>query len=828
MDDVDQSCQNEQQGKEPNDVQIDNSQSVLVKIATLYAERLMNDICLVVAGVEYPSHRLILCASSEVFQVMLMNPQWSESHESRVVLQETPACAAIFGEFIKYFYTGKIKINQDIVTPLLALADKYNVKDLIQLCIDYMCDHIALAASNNQLVTWFQYTVSLGHKTAALNYLPPKLRKSIFHDNTFCSLKWEFQACQDFLKWNFETVASGKDFANCNQEMLSRLLQWNDLVVTNEITLFRFIETWIEYQKQNMIEEGLDAETVESYLESLVYEVMSHIRFPMMSPSQLADLLIHPLTQKYKEFFVERMGIGMAFHRNQLGNCGKLLSDDENRLMFTPRLYTSETFCSTMTIENFSDLHYYRNRKLVYSSPCSLADYEGDQNCDWSIKFSKIQVPGQRHVRRAPLVRPDVAHKLNIRTSFGFNMHRHEAVSHELSHGVETLLQHVVLTVIVQPVVVHLVTEPGNYGSNSRVNIFQNFPNEGQRNVSQEDLAKITVHWEWPLFEREARGGWRRVDTIALCHCEAALTTLRRRGRNVRGRRTEEATASGEDINPPGARLATIAARGNSDRPTLIIRPLIMECHSGRRSSTEGTPHPYLHRLILSDARFSCTISPFSAGHFVREYRLYEPALRLLKFMPRWKTTGDMPQCVFYMFKLTTTVPAEIAYLLTNTSADLIVCGRGLSKDSGCTGSGHLTGCHLPDSLTGLVTLDFVCAANNANHRPIGNTSRWSLCTTDSIFRYIPGCGCDFDLTGKVISNIELAMKKCQKIITLRAITDGSERRNRRREKIQAQLGNENVKTHLKLTYMTYVTGLKYTHVFARLTQHIKTENVEN
>lgn len=66
-----------------------------------------------------------------------------------------------------------------------------------------------------------------------------------------------------------------------------------------------------------MIEEGLDAETVESYLESLVYEVMSHIRFPMMSPSQLADLLIHPLTQKYKEFFVERMGIGMAFHRSE-------------------------------------------------------------------------------------------------------------------------------------------------------------------------------------------------------------------------------------------------------------------------------------------------------------------------------------------------------------------------------------------------------------------------------------------------------------------------------------------------------------------------------
>lgn len=49
--------------------QIDNSQQVLVKIARLYADRLMNDICLVVGGKEYPAHRLILCASSDVFEV---------------------------------------------------------------------------------------------------------------------------------------------------------------------------------------------------------------------------------------------------------------------------------------------------------------------------------------------------------------------------------------------------------------------------------------------------------------------------------------------------------------------------------------------------------------------------------------------------------------------------------------------------------------------------------------------------------------------------------------------------------------------------------------
>jgi hypothetical protein len=51
--------------------QVDNSKAVIAKIAALYAERLMSDITLVINGAEYPAHRLILCASSDVFQVIL-------------------------------------------------------------------------------------------------------------------------------------------------------------------------------------------------------------------------------------------------------------------------------------------------------------------------------------------------------------------------------------------------------------------------------------------------------------------------------------------------------------------------------------------------------------------------------------------------------------------------------------------------------------------------------------------------------------------------------------------------------------------------------------
>ena len=48
---------------------MDNSAEVVAKMAAIYAERLMSDVQLVVGDEVLPAHRLILCASSDVFQV---------------------------------------------------------------------------------------------------------------------------------------------------------------------------------------------------------------------------------------------------------------------------------------------------------------------------------------------------------------------------------------------------------------------------------------------------------------------------------------------------------------------------------------------------------------------------------------------------------------------------------------------------------------------------------------------------------------------------------------------------------------------------------------
>jgi len=75
-----------------------------------------------------------------------------------------------------------------------------------------MSRHIPMAAKDGKLISWFQQT----------NLLHPHVAT----------------ACNNFIKWNFEVVAHGKDFVDLEMEHLIYLLNADDLVVTDECTLF--------------------------------------------------------------------------------------------------------------------------------------------------------------------------------------------------------------------------------------------------------------------------------------------------------------------------------------------------------------------------------------------------------------------------------------------------------------------------------------------------------------------------------------------------------------------------------------------------------------
>ena len=54
-------------------------------------------------------------------------------------------------QFFRYFYTGKIQLDFTKIIPLVSLADKYNVCDLLKLGLDFMERNVAVAAKRHQV-----------------------------------------------------------------------------------------------------------------------------------------------------------------------------------------------------------------------------------------------------------------------------------------------------------------------------------------------------------------------------------------------------------------------------------------------------------------------------------------------------------------------------------------------------------------------------------------------------------------------------------------------------------------------------------------------------
>ena len=237
----------------------------------------------------------------------------------------------------------------------MSLADKYNVKDLLKLGLDFMQRNISTACKKNQIVSWFQITLCSGHHRVS----------------TLCS---------DFIKANFEVVSRTIDFPNMEPELLVSLVKCNDLVIEDEFKLFECISLWLKAKKIILVKSG--EENVDVHFDRYVDTLLHYVRFPMMTKSQLADLLLSPLSKTHTHLIVERIREGLSYHKNQL----QVDTKNYDPRLFTPRLYTTERFCASLSIEHFYELPIYHCRSLLFSSQKFIPSHLGEENCvDWSV-----------------------------------------------------------------------------------------------------------------------------------------------------------------------------------------------------------------------------------------------------------------------------------------------------------------------------------------------------------------------------------------------------------------------------------------------------------
>lgn len=223
-----------------------------------------------------------------------------------------------------------------------------------------MCNHVAHAASHNQLFSWLQYTTTCGYNDVA-------------------------HLCQNYIKWNFESVANTPDFSNFEAELLCNLLKQSDLIVYNEIVLYNCIVRWLDLQQIRFRQLNVSESDINEHLESIVEAVMKCIRFPMMSPRELADLLLSPLLKQYSNLLLERMAIGMLFQKGRKDEIDAFYETEEGKLLCTPRLYTCDSFNTTLLIENVPSLPSYNVSTFVFSTHMSAAEYESDKVSEWVV-----------------------------------------------------------------------------------------------------------------------------------------------------------------------------------------------------------------------------------------------------------------------------------------------------------------------------------------------------------------------------------------------------------------------------------------------------------
>lgn len=323
----------------------------------------MSDLIIKVGNNTYPAHRVILCASSEVFQVMLMNPEWNEWSKTVIELKEDPVCYPVFPSFLEYLYKGKINVSLDTTLPILSLADKYNIKDLVQLCLDYMFKHIAAAAKHGCFISWLSY-----------GWCQP------FHRDLAEEL-------QRFLKWNLKIVAESKDFLDLDTNILIILLQQNDLVIESEFLLFQYVQKWVlNKQEQIFTEYSLADEEKRKEVRYITETVMKHIRFPMMSPAEVSRILQEePVSKQNPKLFTEFITLAMSFHAGYDSSSAKSNTTD---LKYTPRLYTSDQFCVSIVVPEFEKVENYKSIASNFFSQVSLAEsQQNDQTIAWEIDF---------------------------------------------------------------------------------------------------------------------------------------------------------------------------------------------------------------------------------------------------------------------------------------------------------------------------------------------------------------------------------------------------------------------------------------------------------
>jgi speckle-type POZ protein len=145
-----------------------------IRMTKMLTNQFLTDVTLKVKDKEFKAHKLILAAASPVFEAMFK--EGTKEHQDNYVNIEDIE-SDVFEVFLRYLYSGQVEHLDEMVSDLLAAADKYDVQPLKERCIHHMVKNISVDNAVNMLILADRYNVE-----------PIKLQAQKFITNNIMSL----------------------------------------------------------------------------------------------------------------------------------------------------------------------------------------------------------------------------------------------------------------------------------------------------------------------------------------------------------------------------------------------------------------------------------------------------------------------------------------------------------------------------------------------------------------------------------------------------------------------------------------------------------------
>ena len=226
------------------------------RVEFLLNNSLMSDVSFVVrnaSGEEesLAAHKFVLAVSSPVFYAMFYG-ELAES-KNKIVL---PDCdSESFLEFLRFLYSDKVDLTGGSVMQVSYLAKKYIVPELETECTNFLKEN--LSPEN------------------VFDILP--LAKK-FEEEELVVRCWEV------IDRSTQVALQSETFPSITRELLEEVVKRDDLTI-HEIDLFQAVDRWATAECERK-----DLEPVKDSKRIVTgEEVMSNIRFPLMSPKEFAQ-----------------------------------------------------------------------------------------------------------------------------------------------------------------------------------------------------------------------------------------------------------------------------------------------------------------------------------------------------------------------------------------------------------------------------------------------------------------------------------------------------------------------------------------------------------